>query len=172
MSNIEWMIDKMFLKRFCLPAGTDVMSYENGMKNINSCICGHYNHVSCVFQGKGFNVLSYGVNIYSDVEGRTPGIHAEHDAISKLPYIKGRKRLEDINILVVRLSKTNKIQSSKPCYNCIKMMSTYPKIKGYKIRHIYYSNVDGTITRSTLNKLETEQAHYSRYYKNVRYIKT
>ena len=27
--------------------------YENGNLHINSCLCGHYNHVSCVLQGKG-----------------------------------------------------------------------------------------------------------------------
>lgn len=119
---------------------------------------------------KNFNILSYGVNVYADIDGKTPGIHAEHDAINKLPYMKSKKRLESVNLLVVRLSKTNKLQCSKPCHNCIKMLSTYPKIKGYNIRHIYYSNEHGGITRTTLNKLAHEQPHYSRYYKSLRYL--
>ena len=47
------LLEKMFIKRFCLPVNSDVTMYENGIKNINSCLCGHYNHVSCVLQGKG-----------------------------------------------------------------------------------------------------------------------
>lgn len=119
---------------------------------------------------KNFNVLSYGVNVYADIDGKTPGIHAEQDAIMKLPYLKSKKRLESVNILVVRLSKTNKVQCSKPCHNCIKMLSNYPKMKGYNIRHVYYSNDQGGITRTSLTKLAHEQQHFSRYYKNVRYV--
>lgn len=47
------LLDKMFIKRFCLPIDSDIESYENGNKNINSCLCGHYNHAACVLQGKG-----------------------------------------------------------------------------------------------------------------------
>jgi hypothetical protein len=47
------LLDTMFLKRFCLSFDTDVEDYENGTCNITSCLCGNYNHVSCVLQGKG-----------------------------------------------------------------------------------------------------------------------
>ena len=47
------LLDKMFIKRFCLPINSDVELYENGSINVNSCVCGHYNHVSCVLQRKG-----------------------------------------------------------------------------------------------------------------------
>lgn len=47
------LLDTMFLKRFCLPSDTDIELYENGKRNISPCICGNYNHVSCVLQGKG-----------------------------------------------------------------------------------------------------------------------
>ena len=49
MTNI---LDKMFIKRFCLPINSDISLYENGYKKINPCLCGHYNHVACVLQGK------------------------------------------------------------------------------------------------------------------------
>lgn len=49
MSNL---LEKMFIKRFCLPIDSDIELYENGNMSINSCLCGHYNHVSCVLQGK------------------------------------------------------------------------------------------------------------------------
>jgi len=47
------LLDTMFIKRFCLPSGADIELYENGKQNISSCVCGNYNHVSCVLQGKG-----------------------------------------------------------------------------------------------------------------------
>ncbi len=46
------LLETMFIKRFCLPYDTDIQSYERGECIISSCICGHYNHVSCVLQGK------------------------------------------------------------------------------------------------------------------------
>jgi hypothetical protein len=47
------LLDNMFIKRFCLPLDADIELYENGTESINSCLCGHYNHVACVLQGKG-----------------------------------------------------------------------------------------------------------------------
>ena len=46
------LLDKLFIKRFCLPNNTNVELYENGTQNIDTCLCSHYNHVSCVLQGK------------------------------------------------------------------------------------------------------------------------
>ena len=69
-------------------------------------------------------------------------------------------------MLVVRLSKQNRLQESKPCFNCIKNMSIIPQQKGYKIKHIYYSDNDGAIVKTTLNKLQNDdQIHYSRFYR-------
>lgn len=46
------LLDKMFIKRFCLPINSDIEMYENGDANINSCLCGNYNHVACILKGK------------------------------------------------------------------------------------------------------------------------
>lgn len=45
-------LDTLFLKRFCLPSNSDISSFENGKSNISSCLCGNYNHASCILQGK------------------------------------------------------------------------------------------------------------------------
>lgn len=50
---MDSILDKMFIKRFCLPVDSDIGLYENGKNNVSSCLCGHYNHVSCILQGKG-----------------------------------------------------------------------------------------------------------------------
>jgi hypothetical protein len=115
---------------------------------------------------KKARILSFGVNQLGDINGTTPGIHAEEDALSKLMPLKYKKRLESINILVIRLSPKNKLQISKPCSNCIKLLSIIPKKKGYKIENIYYSDADGNIVKTNLQTLENEEKHYSKYYRN------
>ena len=169
------LLDTMFIKRFCLPINTNIEKYENGEINVSSCVCGHYNHIACVFQGKDryfkeARILSFGINMMGDSDGILPGIHAEHNALTKLKPLKIKKKLEQINILVIRLSKTNKIQSSKPCNNCIKVMETIPDKKGYKIQNIYYSDNEGNIIKTTLNSLKNEEHHYSRFYRQNKNI--
>ena len=100
-----------------------------------------------------------------DTNGHHPGVHAEHDAINRLKPLQRNKHLQNINILVIRLSKNNKIQNSKPCTNCIKNMKLLPEKKGYKIRNIYYSDDNGEIVKSSLKNLENEELHYSRYFR-------
>ena len=111
------------------------------------------------------NILSFGFNKTGDIKGNEPGIHAEHDVINKLKPLYRKKRLESINLLVIRFSKNNKLQNSKPCANCIQTMKSLPEKKGYKIRNIYYSNDNGEIIKSNFKILEKEELHYSRYYR-------
>jgi cytidine deaminase len=121
------------------------------------------------YKGKGdlkkVRILSFGMNQLGDSEGKTPGVHAECNALSKLMPIRRKKKLESINLLVIRLSGKNKIQCSKPCNNCIQTMKTLPQKKGYKIDNIYYSNSDGNIIKTTITSLEKEEKHYSQYYR-------
>ena len=114
---------------------------------------------------KKVNVLSYGVNKMGDTDGITPGIHAEYDAIRKLPKLKRNKRPKIINILVIRISVKNRLQLSKPCANCIQMMNIFPEKLGYKIKHVYYSDNNGNIVKSNLQTLDNEEKHISRFYR-------
>ena len=120
---------------------------------------------------KKANILSFGFNMMGDISGNEPGIHAEHDAINRLKPIKRKKHLQSINILVIRLSKNNKIQNSKPCANCIERMKYLPEKKGYKIKNIYYSNENGDIVKTTLINLEKEELHYSRFFRQNKNLK-
>ena len=121
------------------------------------------------YKGRGdmkkVRILSYGTNKMGDSDGITPGIHAECDAIEKLVPLKKKKKLENINLLVIRVSGKNKLQSSKPCGNCIYKMKILPEKKGYKIKNIYYSDSDGSIVKTNLYNLDNEEKHYSTYYK-------
>ena len=116
---------------------------------------------------KKAKILSYGVNKMGDINGLNPGIHAEHDAIKRLLPLNRTKRMVNINLLVIRVSGKNKLQSSKPCETCINTMRTLPEKLGYKIKHIYYSNNTGDIIKTNLQKLEIEDKHYSKYYRKT-----
>lgn len=167
------IIETMFIKRFCLPFDVDINLYKKGEKKVSKCLCGNYNHVACIIKGKygckNSSILSYGFNMVGDVEGYEPGIHAEHDAINRLKPLNRNKHLQNINILVIRLSKKSKIQNSKPCLNCIENMKILPARKGYRIKYIYYSNYDGNIIKCSLNDLENENPHYSRFFRKNKY---
>jgi hypothetical protein len=114
---------------------------------------------------KKARILSFGVNQMGDSDGKKPGIHAEYDALTKLMPIRRKKKLESINLLVVRLSSKNKIQSSKPCFNCIETMKKFPPKKGYKIDNVYYSDSKGDIIKTNLKSLNEEEKHYSHYFR-------
>jgi hypothetical protein len=51
---MDKLLDKMFIKRFCLSNNTEIEHYEYGDShtNINECLCGPFNHVACVLQDK------------------------------------------------------------------------------------------------------------------------
>ena len=130
------LLDMMFIKRFCLPVNSNINLYETRQNTVPSCVCGHYNHIACILQGderlKKIKIKCFGVNQMGDEKGKFPGIHAEQDALSKLPYLKYKKILTPINILVIRLSKTNNILSSKPCSNCIQTIKILQRRLSYK----------------------------------------
>ena len=108
------IIEHMFIKRFCLPC-----NYTTQQSNIRLCYS-HYNHIACIFTGKKAiinnklsiqkeKVLCYGVNHYTlrtyrDISGKDVSIHAEEDALIKLPANKNKK-IKKINILVLRFTK-------------------------------------------------------------------
>ena len=100
---------------------------------------------------KNMNILSFGYNHY--LPNKLNSIHAEHDSINKLPYYRRQRSFCSINILVIRLTKTNKLGMSRPCQNCIKNMNILPRKKGYIIKDVYYSDSEGKVVKTTLNKL-------------------
>lgn len=170
---MENIIHRLYTKRYCLPSHSTCDDFS---ENQRCCFFeGYkYNHIACIFKKKGkvneclnrINILTYGINIYKDIEGMLPTTHAEHDAIEKLPCLPKKKSLENVHLLVIRISKTGKLGISKPCCKCVNMLKTWPMKKGYKIQNIYYSSHDGNIVETTLKKLEEEKPHVSRFWKN------
>jgi len=171
------LIEFLYKKRYCLPNDIDVEECKNGniprnnfMLHINT-----YNHIACIFQGKvensqsgkNIHVLSYGINIYADVEGINSTIHAEYNAVTKLPSLpNNRKRLCQCNIMVVRLSKTTRSHMSRPCYRCLTNLVEISEKKGYKIKHVYYTDSDEKMVKTTLHKMLNDTQYYTRYQRN------
>jgi len=59
-----------------------------------------------------------------------------------------------IDILVYRYSFSGELRMARPCSHCLAAMATVsPRLK---VRRIYYSNDDGEVVRSTVNKLVGE----------------
>jgi hypothetical protein len=156
----QYLIDKLFIKRFCLPIDANIEEYEQGKTCVNSNLCSQFNHVACIFTKK--RILNYGIN---KMGNGGPGIHAEYDAIKKLCPLRKRKRCRKVDLLVVRLSQKNKLQMSKPCYKCIETIKYLPNKLGYNIQNIYYSDESGNIVKSNLNALDNGEKHYSRFVK-------
>ena len=85
---------------------------------------------------KKLNILSYGINHFRPNDS----IHAEFDAIKKLP--KNRK-LKQVAMLVIRISKTKLLGNSCPCDRCKNMLNTFAITHGYKVKNVWYSTVNG-----------------------------
>ena len=99
------------------------------------------------------------------------GIHAEENVISKLkPGVS--KKLIKSTIIVFRVSKTGKLNNSKPCSHCLYHISTIAPKKGYLIDNIIYSTNDGNFECKKLKELiNSNDCKVSSYYKNIRKYK-
>jgi len=113
------------------------------------------------------NVVTYGINHYTDSNLKSKTIHAEYDAIAKLPNLSHKKHLKKINLAVIKTSKTGHLGNSKPCFRCLLTMKDFAPIMGYRINWIYYSDEKGLMQKTKLNELfKSNTFHVSSYYKN------
>lgn len=62
------------------------------------------------------------------------------------------KGIKIIDILVIRITQQGELGESCPCYHCIQTMSR--SLIGYRVRYVYYSRNDGTITKKNLEELK------------------
>ena len=88
-------------------------------------------------------------------------IHAEEDAINKLPINK--KNPIYVSLVVIRNSgNDNCLKNSKPCSNCQKKIIK-AKQKGYIISNIYYSNENGNIDKIKISQLNDKNIFPKKY---------
>lgn len=167
------IIDELYKKRFILSreidADINTESITTKFKNskefteiepkIYCCELTRFYHIACCFRNKithknnNPKMLSYGMNHYLPSMELTDTIHAEANAINKLPFSRKKQK---INILVIRFTKCSKqLCMSRPCSSCIHMMNDIAPKKGYIIKNIYYSDMIGNISKTTLSKITT-----------------
>jgi len=148
------LFDELYKKRFIV---------SNNSDEIYCCEVGRFYHIACCID-KNINtktvrihtqeILSYGINHYQPTT-ITRTIHAEVDALNKLPFSRKKRK---INILILRLTKKDKnLCMSRPCQSCLNTMAYLLPKKGYIIKNVYYSNANGTIEKTTLSKLYEQQ---------------
>ena len=92
-------------------------------------------------------------------------LHAEIDLFNKLPSLRRSKNLKRIDFTIVQIygkSDNYRYKNAKPCMHCLNKLSVYSIKKGYRIGNIYFSDDNGTITKSTLNKLLLDKPYISR----------
>jgi deoxycytidylate deaminase len=70
-------------------------------------------------------------------------IHAEVDAMLKLPY---QKKVKRINLAVFTTNRDGTtLRTSKCCQNCLKSIDIIAKRKNYIVNRIYYINEEGNL---------------------------
>jgi hypothetical protein len=102
------------------------------------------------------------------------GLHAEMDALRKLPFIPKKNRKIEINLLVIRVDKHGLIKNSEPCFMCIKHMDRLTKTTAYKLNDIYYSDENGNVILRKFDEMRLDpEKHISlRFRKNIKINKT
>jgi hypothetical protein len=87
------------------------------------------------------------------------------DAINNLK--KNKHPRKKYLLLVVRVHNNGTFKMSKCCSKCIEYITLNAKNKNYNINKILYSDVDGSITNTTLLNLQKDDKKYiTRYYRN------
>ena len=105
------------------------------------CRHGGSNHAALFFcNGR---LLSYGENRPRGTNPVFPTVHAECDAMRKLP-VAGRRR-KRLDLLVIRLNKGGSIGNSKPCWLCLEELKKLPS-RGYILHTVHYSNMNRIVS--------------------------
>lgn len=108
-------------------------------------------------------MLSYGENHYS-TSGIFPTVHAEDDAISKLPVLRRNRKLRKIDILVIRANMGGTVGNSKPCYKCIHDLYTKLPKKGYILDTVHYTDRGQVLVSKKFTHLMSEPMHIPKYF--------
>jgi cytidine deaminase len=113
--------------------------------------------------------MAYGENHDSVIGTAYQTVHAEEHAIKKLPRVQPKKKKPRVDILVIRTTSAGNLGISRPCLRCTILLYTELPSKGYELGNIYYTISDGSIVKTTIEELITEQKenpHISQYYRN------
>ena len=112
--------------------------------------------------------LSVGFNSTRELySGCEYGAHSEMEVLKRLKPNKS-SRLIKIDIYVTRVNKNKERKNSKPCSKCIKHMANVIK-KGYIVVDVYFSDINGEITKTKFANLYHSQHQFvSKYFRRRR----
>lgn len=104
-----------------------------------------YKHSACLL--KNGKIFAIGFNKYYGIKLNNEKINLSIHAEMNVLLSKNYKILKGMDILIIRVGNSNKLQNSRPCNTCIDKM----KKKG--IRKAYYSNSDGDIVYEFIDNM-------------------
>lgn len=167
----EYIIEDLIKRRLGLTQKTEFEQIKSGnIKKLYNDYGKSY-HMACAYVRNGSNIyiLSYGMNEYF-CNRELGSIHAERNVIDNLPPLKkqsrNKKHMKNINLMVIKTTRTGKVGMSKPCIRCILNMLLLPQQKGYNIKKVSYSVPTGDIVHTTLKGLVNDEHHVSKFYKS------
>lgn len=105
-----------------------------------------HKHAACLLQTD--KVYTLGINKrlrskFPSGEVALISIHAEVDCLAN----SSQKVCKGMDLLVIRVGKSDKLQNSRPCNSCIS------KLQKRGIRKVYYSTSDGEIVYEYVNNM-------------------
>lgn len=139
------------------PEKYSMCDYIRKGPHLHNPAVGAYNHY-CVILPSGrhstwWHKVALGTNSNITHKGM-PSKHAEIDAMGK---IKKWKNLPDeIDIFVIRLTKTGILSESRPCLHCLMSMV----LSRLPIRYIYYSTSSGEIAVECIKTMVSTKTNY------------
>lgn len=110
-------------------------------------------HAAALLDGRRLIYKGYNNRTSNTV---TPTCHAEFHVVSQ--FLKRRRASSKISLkgfalFVIRVKRCdNSLGNSKPCYDCINMMTKYG------IKTVYYSNDSGEIVMERVNRMENNRS--------------
>jgi cytidine deaminase len=84
--------------------------------------------------------------------------HAEVSSLTNMNMLNLENK--SLTMIVLRINKSGKLCSSKPCDNCINFMNKMTKKFNFILNTIYYSTESGTLERSSLYELINDKNKY------------
>jgi deoxycytidylate deaminase len=105
----------------------------------------NHKFAACIIQGK--KIYSHGYNYCS-----RENIHAEISTLNNLNrnIAEMSKKRKTFDILIIRVTKSNKLANSRPCKSC------FNALKSYGISRIFYSNKEGEIVYENVDEMKVE----------------
>jgi hypothetical protein len=115
----------------------------------------------------GGKKVAYGENSVREARtGCCYTLHAEMDAIRRLPPCIKKGHRKEIDLVVIRIDRHGCLKNSRPCSMCIKHMWQLNRTSSYRLQSICYSNEHGNIVCCKLiDLINAKEKHTSQRFK-------